>query len=495
MVKKLRNKTALSDREYLYWITKQSCRKFAWIFTERFEQIIRHPDRKITLGQGASGCGDFEMKILDVKHICCFYLNLERLLTMFTDGKLYYVVKNVNEQVAPDESAKGADGDAEQVAENETDQVAEGETDEMLTLTNEDQCTEGETDQVAGEDESTRSDRARGAPPTIGGSDRPPTPEFNLETKPATSEIYITTSLDEAVGYFSSNERKLLKLEKRNKIKLSKIQIAELKNVVCVDFISQNMEEKINLWRRFILQQKEQINLIGFNFLTPNIVEHTPMNAKVEHVILYQNSFITKFDFLKKFPKLKTLDIWHSHNLRDKDIANLSSVAKNIKFLNLRQCPRLTGVILISLAKCVNLNRLMIDDENLLCQKSVHDTSIYEERDKIRNSTLQYIYINSGRLTTDFIEDICYCFTGIVEFYVCPKILREAFENHRDGWDDTTVTFRSTTESNKGFSMNRDIRFVSLLRDKYERCEYSESMLEVIRKTAPQQYKDIMGEE
>ena len=60
------------------------------------------------------------------------------------------------------------------------------------------------------------------------------------------------------------------------------------------------------------------------------------------------------------------------------------------------------------------------------------------------------------------------------------------------GYEKETIVFQSFHNPERGFKLSHRVKFRGLHKDQVDVNQYSESMLNIIKRTSPEQYKIIM---
>lgn len=316
--------------------------------------------------------------------------------------------------------------------------------------------------------------------------------EGEEETKDYKSSITYDTSLSKLINRITSSNRKKLALKHKDKIKLKQSEKRQLQGVVPIDFIGKSHPVQVKLFRDFIKQNPKRLDLSGFYLLEPQVITDTAvwgkMNFTQEEVILYQNNRFHKFEWLKYFPKVKTLSLWYINQVQDSDIDMLVASAQGLEILEFHYCFQLTGRVLIPISKLPILDKLIISNTQCSLQEQTFETVISDkEWSKLENTSVTLALIDSHNLTLDFIDFFLRSFKSVEHFIMNEIMLGKLEKNSADGGKDreTPVSFHSIADTTVGFKRYRDVRIYDLVRNKTGNT-FSSAMLKKIKERSPE---------
>jgi hypothetical protein len=306
------------------------------------------------------------------------------------------------------------------------------------------------------------------------------------------SVIMFDTSLAGLVSRMSGSMRKKLKLKPIDKIKLKATLKQQLAGVVPVDFIDQPHIVQVKLFRDFAKQTPKRLDLSGLFILEPKVLEDTATLGKLEfeheEIVLYQNNRFHKFEWLKHFPKIKTLSLWYINQVQNDDIQQLAESAPGLEILEIHYCYQLNGRIIIPISKLEKLDKVVINNEKFECQELAYETVITDDEWKdISNSSLSLALIDSHNLTHDFIDLFLKSFKKLEHFIINEITLGKLEKNSANGCKDREkqVSFHSVKDTKVGFKRYRDVKVFDQVRDKCS-SGFSDAMLQKIKERSPE---------
>lgn len=313
----------------------------------------------------------------------------------------------------------------------------------------------------------------------------------NAEQPQIESEITVCSTFRKALACLTSTEQKRLNIRRVSPSPFTEPQRKMLSGVISLDFVCKSTDEQKDLWRKFVKQQTETMDLSGFQLICPEILTSAKPNKSVTGLILYQNNKITNFEWLTSvLPNLKTLSIWYANMLQNEDLSSLPSSLQELEF---HHCYQLTGRCLITLLspKMNGLNKLVLDNPVMHCQENTFTTVITpNEWATLKNPALELLMLNSDGLTPDFAYYIIKCCPSLKRFVVADLVVDKLYKQTVSGYDKEEVVFQSFMNLKKGFKRAREIRFTDLLKDKYDANQFSDSMLKIIKSKTPKLQED-----
>ena len=467
MPKKLRQ-SALSDREYTYWITKNCSRTQCWIAVARIDDILSH--RHLTL-----------------------YHNFEQVPIIVDTVEMDKLIVAAQAKTATaTATATATDIDA---------------VDEIRR-----KCQLDANRKALGFSKLTyvytvRLDENRFSALLSDETRYYCIDNVLTDTHGYESTIYIIDNLDKVCQYIPTKLRSRLKLVKPQKAKLHKRDIIALKQIVSVDFIGRNDQQQQFLWKKYVAQaansEKKTLDLSGLLMISDKNLElELELDVEVsgigidqiKTIVLYQNNKIKSFDWLKQFTNLKTLSIWYFNMLSDNDIYQITEATPKLESLELHSCFGLTGRCLIPISKLNLLNRLMLDNPRMSCQENTYTTVIGpKEWAKLSNSSLELIMINSDNVTLDFVSYLLASFKGITRLVLGLIVLNKIKPNMSNGYEKESVIFQAFEDPKTGYKLHKTVRSINLLKDQYDDEPFSKSMLEVIKRQNPEMARAYTG--
>ena len=436
------NQSTLTDREYKYWLTKNCSRTQCWIAIARIDDILSH--RHLELYHNS-----------EPVPIIVDTVVLDRLLANAPESEVDEIKRKC--QLDANKKALGFN----KLTYVYTVQLDENRFSALLSDNTRYYC----IDNVL------------------------------TDTQDYKSSIYIVDSLDKICQNIPARLRSRLKLVKPQKAKLSRRDVEALKQIVSVDFIGRNDKQQQFLWNKFVIQaadsDKKILDLSGLLMISDKNLDLPTLSESVrdqiETIVLYQNSKIQSFDWLSQFLNVKTLSIWYFNMLNDDDIHRITETTPKLESLELHSCFNVTGRCLIPISKLNLLNRLMLDNPRMSCQENTYTTVIGpKEWEKLSNSSLELLMINSDNVTLDFVSYLLTCFQGITRLVCGLIVLNKIKPNMSNGYERESVVFQAFENPKMGFKLHKTVRFINLLKDQYDDEPFSKSMLEVIKRQNPE---------
>jgi len=294
-----------------------------------------------------------------------------------------------------------------------------------------------------------------------------------------TSKIYVANSFSNAIKLFTSKELKKYGLKSP---KFTQKDNIALNGIVCVDFIHKTIEEQKALWKKYLLTVNEVLDLSGFQMLTHEIVASSKVNKSVHTLILYQNTKMLEFEWIKTIiPNVKTVAVWLSNTFDNNVVANLVDNVPLLNEFEIHQCYNLDSRVLIDILKLKLLDKLIIDNITLKCQESIHNTLITDEEWKtIFCDSLTFILINSDNFTVDFTDYLLKACPNIKRMIVSDGLIKKLHESTLDGISTETLIFQSFKNKEYGFKRCKTVKFFNLIKSKANKQPFSDSMLKII---------------
>ena len=419
-------KMVLNDREYRYWLTKNCERHNCWVVVAKLGEMLLHKETTYT---GPSGPVDSIPLHHDaLKYVYLAHFEEDRVTTIVQDDQYYYLIDNQKTKTATV---------AEPRAEPESGADAEQEQ-----------------------------------------------KEYDLYT----SDIKFHTDIKGLISMMSGGQRKRLKIQLSKKAKLKAKDVSALNGVTYIDFINKTHEEQVELWKTYMKQQKDHIDLSGFFLLEPQVLIDAGVKGSQDQIIINQNNRFYNFEWLKLFPKLKVLSIWYVNMLQDEHVGQIAKTAPNLNTLELHNCYQVTGRALIPLFGMHLMEKLIFNNEKCSLQESGLETVITDEEwMQINNASLNILLIDSHNLTLDFIDLVLKRITGLKHFIMNEIILEKLRKNSASGCDDDRepVTFHSASNLQSGFKRYRHVKVYDQVRNKCGNM-FSDAMLKIIAERNPE---------
>ncbi len=455
-----KHNTKLSTRDYQYWITKHCPRAQCWIVIARLEEILSH--KNLTLYRN-----DVPVSITIDKERHKFFVDKAKKLSDTIGDKDNYAsaLKKIDDHLKSEANKRELNfGKLSYVYSVKMDENC------FSALISDDSCKYYVIDNVL-KDKCECDSKCE-------------CEESESEPK---STIYVIDTLESVYNYIPKNLRIKLGLIKHTKIKLKPIDVKALKSTISVDFIGRSDSEQQLLWKKFVEQSMDILDLSGLLMLENRNMKLDKQYPAIKTIIIYQNNNITKFDWLSHFPNVNTFSIWYSNTVSDDNVSIITQLCPKLESLEFHSCFNVSARSLISICKLSFINKLMFDNPRMRCQENTFSTVIGpKEWSEIENSSLELLMINSDNLTLDFISYIVSSFKVVNRFVIALAVLDKVRKDMHPGYEKANIIFQAFEDTEIGFKINRDIKFTNLLKDKYNDEPFSKSMLEVIKRNNPE---------
>lgn len=291
------------------------------------------------------------------------------------------------------------------------------------------------------------------------------------------SRIWFDASLPKLIKNIPSKVRKGMNLiEPKKKMSIPKYHITDLYGLKNSDLL------------HFISLSGEVLDLSGL----PNLSENTfdGLHNKYQHpaktIILNSSIHMVSMKWLKVFPNLRQLVLWHINVPFDN--FPIHEYCPELEILEYHMCPNVSGRVLINTLKHPNISQFIIDNPVALFHEERqldHSVILDEEWESIPStSKITRMMINSGNLSRDFIKPMLDHMPDLTNLILNDNILQQLEKNTSDGVLDEEISFHAESNTNSGFKRRREVRVHELMKDMYGPV-FSKSMLEIIKKRAP----------
>ena len=457
---------SVTDKRLKAWLNYNCSQGNNWITLYKFSEIVAHGD--VQYHETNSSGKPIKVPAISIsptslRHIYFTYMTESLLITLVetVEGFLYLISNKltINEDdVENDPNQKNPQQDTTK------DSITATFTDDMI------------------ENYKTNDDNIVTKVETIA-----PLPQLQS----IDSKIYKLTNIKHLQYCLTNKEMKLIGAPPKVWIKasLKKLQSDDLLKISFMDFINvKTDDEYIALFQKYIDQSANSsqspgtLNLIHNYSITSDILSRCH-SAKINQIIVYQNYQIDDFDWLKKYPNIKLVNLWYDHRIEQKHVQQICNILPDLEVFNIHYCCRVNIRILIPLLKLKHLQKLLIDDSYFWCQKSIHELFILPHEWKaIDCPSLQKVAINSKNLTLDVVDYIFSSCRGLQQILVDEDILKMVTRSIITGYNkDEPITFHSWQNPEKGFEIYKNVTFKNLFKDTYNSQLFSESMLKKIK--------------
>jgi hypothetical protein len=418
------------------WLNYNCSQGNNWIVVSKFDEIISHKDRKCfkVFGNQVQQSQLDETK-LTLSHIYFTYMTEDILITLFEtyDQRIFLVCNKMNIIEKPDDDK----------AETTSDQLIK-KVDTILPL------------------------------PELEG---------------ISSNIYQLEDVSQLKLVLSKKERKLIGIKDKDWAEgcLKRTQDAGYMNLIHTPV----MLEYVKLFDKYVEQSDDTLNLTHNYSVTPEKLDNMLVHPKIKQLVMYQNFQINDFEWLKKLPNLKLLNLFYCHQIEQRHIEQIVRVVPGLEVINIHYCSRMNIRILIPILKLRNVNKLAIEDSQFWCQKGVHELFILpDEWKSISCSSIQKVAINSYNLTLDVIDYLLIACPNIDQLTVDENVLKSVTKNIENGRDkNSMMLIHSWQTPNKGLQVQKRPTFKNMMKDNYTTELFSESMLKKIK-----EHKEKNGE-
>lgn len=441
------------------WLNYNCSQGNNWVVMYQFDQIVNHHDRQCFR---ASGKNMVELPIdqhpiltaQDLRHIYFTYMTDKIIISVFETlrGQLFMVKNQMTISEAPTTDKAP-----------ETPQLAE----QTIELTDE------AIDQMLDNQDIKKVDEKIPLPQVV-----------SIESK-----LIQLDQIKSLAFCLSKKEKKQIGIKDTDWLgtTFKKSQRDELAKISFMDFIRVDKEDEyVALLNQLIDQVSSTtgtLNLTHNYTVTPALLKQVKPNTGIKQVIIYQNFQIDDLEWLEKFPNLKLLNFFYSHQLEQRHFEQLTTVAPHLQVLNIHYCARINVRILIPIFKLRELEKLAIEDQEFWCQKSIHELFITPKEWKSMDSpSIQKIAINSHNLTLDIIDYLLTACPNVTQFTVDEEVMKSVNTNIESGCErDAYIVFNAWQNPQKGFQIHKKVHFKNLMKDNYNKQMFSDSMLKKIK--------------
>lgn len=466
-------------RAIKYWLVKNSTRSNCWIVHTQIDNMISHPERT---------CYDIKGNVIPpeeitiskstLKYVYSVYMTVKILIALVEahDGSVY-IIKNRN-RLAKTKDALEENKDTTNNTPNVEDVVAN-----TVTKDTTDEKSEEANAKPNYDDKDEEEDIADGA-------NIDPT-----QIEPVKSMIIKAPNLVSAINGLPKSIRHLIRVTKTHKMTLNKGERERLNEVLAIDFMDyvNNPKGMTSLWNKYLKQCVQRdtnlkracvVDLSGHFNITPEVLASgDPQWAdKIREVVVYQNSQLVTWNWLKTFSNLRTLSFWQIFQINNEHIIDICKVCPVLESVNIHDCMQINNRALLPMLLKPTITKICLDNRVMICQTNTHQGVITnKEWNSVINTNLEYLFINSDNLTNDVIDNIIGSCSHLKKFLMNTLVLKRLKDNLVEGTDKSEITFQSCDDLKIGFKARRDIKIKNLLRDRYEE-PFSESMKALMAK-------------
>jgi hypothetical protein len=462
----------LTNREMGFWLLNNSVRGSGWIFHHYAESILGHDDVVYYERDGTQMSDelrknlDDDLKSENVEYVYSVYLDNQRLIAIIsTKSKHYYVIKNINEIYEKQRQRT-------EIFSQMTDETKK----KLANMTDDERLMELENQEKEMKEKAEKEKREA----------------FSDRFEKHISSIWMTKSLKDAIKILSSQERKLLMIKKSEQMKFSKIEhdmLNDQKLILPIDFAFKTNEELVNVWKRYLEQGKDELQLS--DIMSPSInsefidthSDEIENNKRVKKLFMNQNENIDSFDWLRHFPNIEDVMILYTYQLTNDDVADICRLCPNLKKIRLSRCFRIDGRILLDLFKLPNLQTITLDDPELLCQKNTYSFLIKDDEwEGVMCESLKSLYLGSETVTNDLMSYVFDACPNLETIMLNDRILYNKVLPYMINGNDMTETVKVIgIPSRSVYSFFRQVKVKTTARG-ISREMFSESMKRVIER-------------
>jgi hypothetical protein len=251
--------------------------------------------------------------------------------------------------------------------------------------------------------------------------------------------------------------------------------------------LSTTPEEELSVWKNETKYTKLDLDLTGYYALNPKVIITAGATyPSVTKISMNQNVHMCgSFSWMHYFPNLTTLTVQYCH-ITDESLDLIYRYAPNLTSIEFHHCLNVTGRCLLTLAKCLKIEQIVIDGECKMNHNNFETVIKDEEWKELNSLTLTSLYINSSNLTLDFINFCLKSFPALTNYRMHDEVLAKLAKNARSGHSDDKIYFQSFADpdGSDGFYRYSDVKITDLVRNKYGPA-FSESMLRKIKELDP----------
>ena len=257
--------------------------------------------------------------------------------------------------------------------------------------------------------------------------------------------------------------------------------------------MSTTPEEELAVWKSEKDTKLDLLDLTGYYALNPKVIitagEKYPSVTKIS---MNQNVHMCgSFSWLYYFPNLTTLTLKYCP-ITDESVDLIYRYAPNLTSVEFHHCLNVTGRCLLTLAKCLKIEQIVIDGECKMQHNNFETVIKDEEWKELKSLTLSSLSINSSNLTLDFINFCLKSCPALTHFLMNDEVLDKLSKNARSGHSDDKIYFQSFADpdGSNGFYRYSDVKITDLVRNKYGPA-FSESMLRKIKELDPTKTESV----
>ena len=170
------------------------------------------------------------------------------------------------------------------------------------------------------------------------------------------------------------------------------------------------------------------------------------------------------FSWLKNFPKLEWIELNGLPWISLDHMSSLIKYGQNVKIVNIHGTSMYDIKIVHSLLQMNSLEKLLINDEDLVCQKSDYELCVYaEEWESIKNRTLKSLVINSKLMRLEVLNMIINTCPNLELLIVDESILNEIVKKVKSGYGTGKIRIGSWQKPERQLELTKPIKFVGLV--------------------------------
>lgn len=464
-------------RAVKYWLVKNSTRSNCWIVYTQIDNMLSHPGRTCCNIKGNMISPD-EITISKntLKYVYSVYMTEKILIALVEayDGSVY-IIKNRNRLAKVKQEEEN-----EKVSKEGGNEANKG-GDEIKENSGVDGEDDGKDDGEDGEEDGVKEVDIRNIDAT--------------QIEPIKSMIIKAPNLVSAINGLPKSIRHLIRVTKTHKMSLNKMELERLNEVLAIDFMDciGNTEAMTALWNKYLKQCVQRdanlkracvVDLSGNFNITPEVLASGDPQwmSKIREVVVYQNSQLVTWNWLKAFTNLRVLSFWQIFQINNEHITDVCKICPVLESVSIHDCMQINNRALLPMLLKPSITKICLDNRVMICQTNTHQGVITnKEWNSVINTNLEYLFINSDNLTNDVIDNVIGSCSHLKKFLMNTLVLKRLKENLIEGTDKTEITFQSSDDLKLGFKARRDIKIKNLLRDRYEE-PFSESMKALMAK-------------
>lgn len=297
---------------------------------------------------------------------------------------------------------------------------------------------------------------------------------YNKKDKDIKSTIYCFDKIKDFIKYAPNYI--LVKLNIKHKIKNMTDNYPSAK-ILPYNFNNNGLD--------LLIDDKMHLDLTNFFDITEENFNNSLENIynKVLSMSIDNNIKLKKYEWINHFKSLSLLNICNMAFINDKDIESICGLCADLKTLNIMNCRNVDIGCVKSLG---NINKLVLFDDNMVCQPNVYSSVLSEkEWNSINNIKLETFIILSDNLSLDNIDYFNNAFKNLKYLTISNKV----FENLKKNiiYDDITnkdkiyiININGKKESNNIITLGRNFVLNNLYKNSVQ-TPYSNSMLEKMK--------------